>query len=319
MGLFRERPMFTASKTVPIIAALAASGFVWLVASSSNCPGSKISSTWTDCDRSLTFANGDKLSGHFDKGKIAGTATYIFANGDRYTGEFSELRELGGNLRITGNGTYFYSNGSRYVGNMLEGTFNGRGTLYYPNGDKYEGEFREDRLNGLGTIHYANGSSYIGRFREDRPIGGTFTPAPTASKPPTAANAGLTVKLAERGGVFELPIRLNDVITLNAVLDSGSADVSVPEDVYRTLRRTGTISEEDARGEGVYKIADGSAQVQQKFRIRSITIANMTVRNVAASVMADDGNGDILLGQTFLKRFRSAAIDHQKQTLTLSQ
>ena len=233
--------------------------------------GTKISSTWTDCDRSVSFSNGDKLSGHFDKGKIAGTATYTYANGDRYTGELSELRDLGGNFRITGNGTYLFLNGSRYVGYMLEGKFKGRGTLYYPNGDKYEGEFREDQLNGLGTIHYADGSSYIGTFKDDRPLGGTFTP--------TAINTELTVKLAERDGVFELPIRLNDVITLNAILDSGSADVSVPEDVYRTLRRAGTISEGDARGEDLYKIADGSTQVQQKFRIsRSITIANTTIR-----------------------------------------
>ena len=142
--------MFTASKTVPTIAALAASGFVWLSASSSNCPGSKISSTWTDCDRSVTFSNGDKLSGHFDKGKIAGTATYTYATGDRYTGELSDLSDLGGNFRITGNGTYLFSNGSRYVGYMLEGKFKGRGTLYYPNGDKNEGEFRRGSTQWIG-------------------------------------------------------------------------------------------------------------------------------------------------------------------------
>jgi len=112
-----------------------------------------------------------------------------------------------------------------------------------------------------------------------------------------------------------LPVRLNDAITLNAVLDSGAAAVAVPEDVYRTLRRAGRISDEDARGEGSYVLADGSAQTQPRFRITSITVENITVRDVLATVSPNDA--EILLGQSFLKKFKSAAIDYQKQTLTL--
>ena len=307
MKAIESAQMLSANKLILIITTVVVIAAIWHASSSNSCPGSwQPSSAWSDCIGSVTFTNGDKLSGRFEYGKIAGTATYTFASGDRYVGELSSLRDVDG-IRLTGKGTYFYSNGSRYVGEMLEGKFNGHGTLYYFNGDKYVGQFRDDRLNGSGAITYADGSSYIGEFKNDVPTGrGRSSSAP------------LTIKLAEREGLFELPVRLNDVITLNAVLDSGATDVSVPEDVYRTLRRAGTIADEDRRGEGIYTIADGSTQVHPKFRIRSVTVANTTIRGVEASVIPDGANADILLGQSFLRKFRSASIDYRKQTLTLS-
>jgi hypothetical protein len=37
------------------------------------------------------------------------------------------------------------------------------------------------------------------------------------------------------GGVYLVPIRINDTITLDAIVDSGASDVSMPADVVLTL------------------------------------------------------------------------------------
>ena len=45
------------------------------------------------------------------------------------------------------------------------------------------------------------------------------------------------------GGVFVAPVQINGAMTLDFAIDSGAADVSVPADVFSTLKRTGTIEE----------------------------------------------------------------------------
>jgi hypothetical protein len=140
------------------------SGALCLTAfSPSACPSKSSFSTSTDCAGSIAYANGDKLSGSFKSGKIAGTATYTFASGDRYVGEIE-------GLILTGKGIYSYAKGGRYVGELVDGKFSGQGTLYYPNGDKYVGQFRDDRLSGSGAIIYADGSRHVGEFKDDHPI-----------------------------------------------------------------------------------------------------------------------------------------------------
>jgi hypothetical protein len=42
------------------------------------------------------------------------------------------------------------------------------------------------------------------------------------------------------------------------MLRAGATDVSVPADVFLTLKRTGTIKDSDVIGEQTYVLADGS-------------------------------------------------------------
>jgi hypothetical protein len=47
------------------------------------------------------------------------------------------------------------------------------------------------------------------------------------------------------GGVFVVPVRFNEVITLNAIVDSGASDVSIPADLVLTLMRANTVTSAD--------------------------------------------------------------------------
>lgn len=120
----------------------------------------------------------------------------------------------------------------------------------------------------------------------------------------------------EQGGVFVIPVLVNSAIRLNFILDSGSADVSVPADVVLTLMRTGTISSSDFVGQQTYKLADGSTVPSVTFIIRSLKVGNREIENVTASVTGVEGS--LLLGQTFLSRFKSWSIDNQRETLVFN-
>jgi predicted aspartyl protease len=99
------------------------------------------------------------------------------------------------------------------------------------------------------------------------------------------------------------------------VLDSGAADVSIPADVVLTLMRTGTLSAADFLGNQTYRLADGSTVPSQTFRIKSLKVGDKSVENVTASIAPVEGS--LLLGQSFLKRFKSWSIDNQRQVLVL--
>jgi predicted aspartyl protease len=95
-----------------------------------------------------------------------------------------------------------------------------------------------------------------------------------------------SIDLKFENGVYKVPVLINDRITLDFVLDSGAADVSIPEDVYSTLIRTGTISSSDLLGAETYVLADGTAVRAKRFRLQTLKIGNLVLRDVTGGTMA---------------------------------
>ena len=116
------------------------------------------------------------------------------------------------------------------------------------------------------------------------------------------------------GGVYVIPVLINNAITLDFTVDSGAADVAIPADVVLTLMRTGTLKDADFLGEQTYILADGSKVPSQTFRIRSLKVGDKVLENVIGSIASVKGN--LLLGQSFLSRFKSWSVDNTKHTLT---
>ena len=129
------------------------------------------------------------------------------------------------------------------------------------------------------------------------------------------SRSDLTVALKPVAGIFVLPIEINGVITLNFVVDSGAADVSIPADVVGTLIRTGTLKSSDFIGNKTYILADGSESPSSTFNIRSLKVGDFIVQGVQGSIAP--ATGPLLLGQSFLTRFKSYTIDNGGQELHL--
>ncbi len=91
--------------------------------------------------------------------------------------------------------------------------------------------------------------------------------------------------------------------------------MSIPADVVSTLLRTGTIDKSDFIGTQAYRLADGSTVPSVRFRIRSLKVGDKLVANVAGAIAPAEGI--LLLGQSFLSRFKSWSIDNMKHKLLL--
>jgi clan AA aspartic protease (TIGR02281 family) len=136
-----------------------------------------------------------------------------------------------------------------------------------------------------------------------------------ASASPQRSAPGSLIQMKKQGGTYVVPVLINNAITLDFTVDSGAADVTIPEDVVSTLIRTGTIKATDLIGEQTYVLADGSKVKSKTFRIRSLRVGDRVLENVTGSVAGR--NGSLLLGQSFLGRFKFWSIDNSRHALVL--
>ncbi|MGO9950730.1 MAG: retroviral-like aspartic protease family protein [Dissulfurispiraceae bacterium] len=116
-------------------------------------------------------------------------------------------------------------------------------------------------------------------------------------------------------GVYELPVKINGVLTLKFILDSGASEVNIPADVALKLLRTGTITYRDFLPGKSYALADGSILKSSRLNIRELDVGGITICQVPASL--GPANGALLLGQSFLGRLESWSMDNKRHVLVI--
>lgn len=133
---------------------------------------------------------------------------------------------------------------------------------------------------------------------------------------PTSRNALAVerIKLLHEGGVYRVPALINDQLVKLFVLDSGSAEVQVPAEVFLSLFPE-TVGPQDFLPGSAYKLADGRVVQSERFRLRTLKLGNRVFRDVPASI--SDPGTPLLLGQGVLGRLRGWRIDNHRQVLVL--
>ncbi len=126
-----------------------------------------------------------------------------------------------------------------------------------------------------------------------------------------------TFDLNYENGVYSINLEINNALKLDFIFDSGASIVLIPEDVFRVLLRMKTIKKEDMLGVQKFTIADGSTMEKPIFLIKSLKIGNIEVNNIKASV--GELNSDLLLGQSFQKKFKVLKIDNRNNKLIIEQ
>lgn len=273
----------------------------------------------------LTFDKGGMYIGPVRDGKPNGFGTFKFPSGEKYQGEFLDGK-------YHGRGRLIFSNGDLYVGEFRNDRRDGAGTYTYVHGEKFIGQYRDGKRNGYGTRYGANGAVLAsGNWVDGALAGGTPAPnqatrpafappvvasvAPTAPQVAAAPSGQSEIGVKKRGGTFSVPVEVNNVMTLDFTIDSGAADVSVPNRVIAQLMKSGALQRSDFKGSQDYRLADGSTVTSRTFYLRQLKVGDRVVENVLASEGGEAGS--LLLGQSFLGRFKSWSINNHKQVLVL--
>jgi hypothetical protein len=124
-----------------------------------------------------------------------------------------------------------------------------------------------------------------------------------------------TIHLEQLGGVYMLPVRINDTVTVPFILDSGAAEVVITDDVFSVLRRAGTISQSDFIGIGSYTLAGGATVSSDRYVLHKLSVGDHVITDVVANVVSV--KGDPLLGQSFLQKLPAWTLDNVQHALVL--
>jgi gag-polyprotein putative aspartyl protease len=122
---------------------------------------------------------------------------------------------------------------------------------------------------------------------------------------------------AEDGTLVGVPVLINEAIVLSFTIDSAASDVSISSKVFSKLVLAGTIKPNDMIDTQSYRLADGNQQRSPRFRFRSLRVGTIEIRDVIGSVAP--GEGDLLLGQSFLSKLKSWSIDNESHMLLLNE
>lgn len=124
------------------------------------------------------------------------------------------------------------------------------------------------------------------------------------------------IALKNDNGIYKIPVKVNNSLTLDFVLDLGATDVSISSDLFSVLLKTGSIETSDILGKQSYKLADGSIVEHTIINLKSLTIGEIKLDNVKASV-SDSYNSPLLLGQSALKKLGKYSIDNKINELII--
>ena len=130
------------------------------------------------------------------------------------------------------------------------------------------------------------------------------------------ALAGESISVEPHDGAFVVPVVLNDIVKGKFIVDSGSADVSIPEDVASALMKSGTLTGADLLGSKTYMLADGSKVPSKIYRMASVRIGGTVMENVTVRISA--ANSSLLLGQSFLSRLNSWSMDNARKVMIIN-
>ena len=239
---------------------------------------------------------GNILIAHFENNK---SVQMDFTSKDFYTAEGIHP----GNFREAQYAALFHVQELRGTSLRLQYTLKTGGLAFYGNPDPFS--------RAIGVVYAGHQPIY------DVQTLTLESHAQGQQAPPLRLDGLLTgtIPLKKKGGVYEIPVEINGVITLHFVLDTGAAEVNIPADVALTLYRAGTIRDTDFLPGRTYTLADGSTLDSARFLLRNLAIGNHRITNIPASI--GEIASPLLLGQSFLERLGTWGIDSQKQVLTI--
>jgi clan AA aspartic protease (TIGR02281 family) len=247
---------------------------------------------------SIKNSNGDKYAGYWKNGKRNGAGKF-----EKLDGYFEEGKYI--NDQLNGYATIVFSNKGKfsvkYVGYMNNGVFEGNGVYYYANGDKFEGNWKGNKENGPGTYYYQKGGTLKGIWND-----GVFISGSDASNKTDTLNT--IIPILNNGGVYEVNATLNGVLKLDLIFDTGASEIVFTQDIFRTLLKTKTISDEDNLEGREYMDANGNINLKSRFNLKNIKIGNITIENVPCAV-SKNIDGPNLLGLSAIKKLGKFEFD----------
>lgn len=123
------------------------------------------------------------------------------------------------------------------------------------------------------------------------------------------------VALTTAGSTFKVQVKIHTTCCFTYILDSGASDMTVSPAMFKAMYQDGILTDDDLIDVQKYRTADGSVMEGLRFKMPTIQVGTVIARNVVGSVSV--GSNVLLLGQSFLRKFRGWSINNQTHELIL--
>lgn len=136
-------------------------------------------------------------------------------------------------------------------------------------------------------------------------------------------NCGVGVKKHEinldktLGGIYEIPVTLNDKIDCKFILDTGCAETLISNHLFLFLVANGLVNQDDMLPSRDFMLGNGTIITCERFILRKMVIGGVVLRDV--SVCIGVNGSPLLLGQNVLGRFNFVEIDYRKDLIILKE
>ena len=118
-------------------------------------------------------------------------------------------------------------------------------------------------------------------------------------------------------GVFEIPCRVNN-LPLKFIFDTGASDISISSLEATFMLKNGYLNKYDILGRQSYQTASGEIMQGTKIKLRNVSIGEVNLKNIEASVVHDQ-DAPLLLGQSALIKFGKVEIDNKNNRLIITK
>jgi clan AA aspartic protease (TIGR02281 family) len=118
------------------------------------------------------------------------------------------------------------------------------------------------------------------------------------------------------GTAYKVKCKING-LPLFFLFDTGACDISLSNVEASFMLKNNYISPQDMRGKQDYQVASGEIVEGTRVNIRNVSLGNLSLQNVEASVM-NDQNAPLLLGQSVMNRLGHIEIDNEKHVLRIT-
>lgn len=133
---------------------------------------------------------------------------------------------------------------------------------------------------------------------------------------PTKYQNNISVPIKKSGGIHTIVVNIGGV-NYTYIIDSGASEMLISKSMEIKLLDLGILRNSDFLPSKTFTLADGTEKIYRRAKLSSVRIADLRVEDIIVAIT--DDNSPLLLGKSFLDKFKSWKLNNTNNTLDLTR
>lgn len=126
----------------------------------------------------------------------------------------------------------------------------------------------------------------------------------------------ISVPIKQQGNIHTVEINIGGV-NYTYIIDSGASEMLISKSTETRLLDLGVLRNSDYLPSKTFRLADGTEKIYRRVKLSSARIMDLRVEDIVVAIT--DDNKPLLLGKSFLDKFKSWKINNANNTIELTR